>query len=155
MALTWPRGPIKSRHLSLASPSRQGHAHASASPASRPGAHSSVGKSGTISPALAGREQHRPGGLSCPPLAPGQVSHPVLEGKLNANHVRARIRNSHTQRLHSWTSSHGNSTLLHQDVQDIHRVINLSHKHNQSAGTERSTIRPSQAADWGFATKHN
>ena len=25
------------------------------------------------------------------------LSHPVLEGKLNANHVRARIRNSRTQ----------------------------------------------------------
>jgi hypothetical protein len=53
-------------------------------------------------------------------------------GKPNVNHVRARIRNSRTQRLHSWTSSHiaqnnsGNSTLLHQDVQDIHRVINLT-----------------------------
>jgi hypothetical protein len=34
------------------------------------------------------------------------VSHPVLEGKPNANHVRARIRNSRTQRLHNWTSSH-------------------------------------------------
>jgi hypothetical protein len=60
------------------------------------------------------------------------VSHPVLEGKPNANHVRARIGNSRTQRLHSWTSSHiaqnnsGNSTLLHQDVQDIHRVIHLT-----------------------------
>jgi hypothetical protein len=31
---------------------------------------------------------------------------PVLEGKPNANHVRARIRNSRTQRLDSWTSSH-------------------------------------------------
>jgi hypothetical protein len=54
------------------------------------------------------------------------MSHSVLEGKPNVNHVRARIRNSCTQRLHSWTSSHiaqnksGNSTLLHQDVQDIH-----------------------------------
>jgi ribonuclease HI len=28
------------------------------------------------------------------------VSHPVLEGKPNANHVRARIRNSRIQRLH-------------------------------------------------------
>jgi hypothetical protein len=28
------------------------------------------------------------------------VSHPVLEGKSNANHVRVRIRNSRTQRLH-------------------------------------------------------
>jgi hypothetical protein len=42
------------------------------------------------------------------------------------------------------------STLLHHDVQDIHIVINLSR--NQSANTKRSTIRPSQAADWGFAT---
>jgi hypothetical protein len=35
-----------------------------------------------------------------------EVSHPVLEGKLNVNHLRARIRNSRTQRLHNWTSSH-------------------------------------------------
>jgi hypothetical protein len=34
------------------------------------------------------------------------LSHPVLEGKSNANHVRARIRNSRTQRLHNWASSH-------------------------------------------------
>jgi hypothetical protein len=34
------------------------------------------------------------------------LSHPVLEGKPNANHVRARIRISRTQRLHNWTSSH-------------------------------------------------
>jgi hypothetical protein len=33
------------------------------------------------------------------------LSHPVLEGKPNANHVSARIRNSRTQRLHNWTSS--------------------------------------------------
>jgi hypothetical protein len=31
------------------------------------------------------------------------MPHPVLEGKPNANHVRARIRNSCTQRLYSWT----------------------------------------------------
>jgi hypothetical protein len=60
------------------------------------------------------------------------LSHPFLEGKPNANHVCARIRNSRTQRLHSWTSSRiaqnnsGNSTLLHQDAQDIHRVINFT-----------------------------
>jgi hypothetical protein len=48
-----------------------------------------------------------------------------------------------------------NSTLLHQDVQDIHRVINLSHSHNQSADTKCRMIMPSQAADWGFATKHD
>jgi hypothetical protein len=34
------------------------------------------------------------------------MSHPVLEGKPNANHVRARFRNLRTQRLHNWTSSH-------------------------------------------------
>jgi hypothetical protein len=28
------------------------------------------------------------------------MSHPVLKGKPNANHVRARIRNSRTRRLH-------------------------------------------------------
>jgi hypothetical protein len=58
-----------------------------------------------------------------------QVSHPILEGKPNANHVRARIRNSRTHRLHSWTSSHidqsksRNGTLLHQDVQDIPKSL--------------------------------
>jgi hypothetical protein len=35
-----------------------------------------------------------------------QLSHLVLEGKHSANHVHARIRNSRTQRLHNWTSSH-------------------------------------------------
>jgi hypothetical protein len=34
------------------------------------------------------------------------MSHPVLEGKLNMDHVRARISNSRTQQLHNWTSSH-------------------------------------------------
>jgi hypothetical protein len=36
----------------------------------------------------------------------GLLSHPVLQGKPNANHVRARINNSCTQQLHNWTSSH-------------------------------------------------
>jgi hypothetical protein len=31
----------------------------------------------------------------------GVVSHPVLEGKPNANHVRARISYSRTQQLHN------------------------------------------------------
>jgi hypothetical protein len=38
------------------------------------------------------------------------------------------------------------STLLHHDVQDIHRVINLSHSHNRSVNTKRSTIRPLQGS---------
>ena len=61
------------------------------------------------------------------------MSHPVLEGKPNANHVRVRIRNSRTQRLHNWKSSHNaqiiveiSITLLHHDAQDIHIVINLN-----------------------------
>jgi hypothetical protein len=29
------------------------------------------------------------------------MSHPVLQGKPNANHVRARISNSRTQQLHN------------------------------------------------------
>jgi hypothetical protein len=47
------------------------------------------------------------------------LSHPVLEGKPNANHVGVRIRNSRTQRLHNLTSSHiaqnnsAKGTLLH------------------------------------------
>jgi hypothetical protein len=32
---------------------------------------------------------------------PRNLSHPVLEGKPNANHVRARISNSRTQQLHN------------------------------------------------------
>jgi hypothetical protein len=46
--------------------------------------------------------------MSYPVLSPVSytVSHPVLEGKPNANHVRARIRNSRTHRLYNWTSSH-------------------------------------------------
>jgi hypothetical protein len=40
------------------------------------------------------------------------VSHPVLEGKPNANHVRARISNSRTQQLHNWTSSHSAQIII-------------------------------------------
>jgi hypothetical protein len=39
-------------------------------------------------------------------LRPSKLSHPVLEGKPNVNHVRAKISNSRTQQLHNWTSSH-------------------------------------------------
>jgi hypothetical protein len=38
----------------------------------------------------------------CVPRAPGvDLSHPVLKGKPNANHVRARISYSRTQQLHN------------------------------------------------------
>jgi hypothetical protein len=85
-----------------------------------------------------GYKQSREGGE-----AP-KLSHPVLEGKLNANHVRARIRNSRTQRLHNWTSSHSAQiiaergiTLLHHDVRNIHIVINL----NINQSVERNVVR--------------
>jgi hypothetical protein len=45
-------------------------------------------------------ENHKPLGVLVYPRI--WMSHPVLEGKPNANHVRARIRNSRTQRLHKW-----------------------------------------------------
>jgi hypothetical protein len=84
------------------------------------------------------------------------MSHLVLEGKPNTNHVRVRIRNSRTQRLHNWTSSHSaqiiaerSITLLHHDVQNIHIVVNLNK--NQSAKRNIVKIRPSQAAVCGFA----
>jgi hypothetical protein len=72
------------------------------------------------------------------------MSHPVLKGKPNANHLHARIRNSRTQRLLNWTSSHNaqilaeiSITLLHHDAQNIHIVIKLNI--NQSA--KRNTVR--------------
>jgi hypothetical protein len=59
---------------------------------------------GKLSPSFIGpfRIFRRVGEMALIPL----MSHPVLGGKPNVNHVRARIRNSRTQRLHSWTSSH-------------------------------------------------
>jgi hypothetical protein len=55
------------------------------------------------------------------------MSHPVLEGKPNANHVRARISNSRTQQLHNWTSSHSAqiyTTILRlQGVGCLHLVL--------------------------------
>jgi hypothetical protein len=61
------------------------------------------------------------------------LSHPVLEGKPNANHVRARISNSCTQQLHNMDiitqCSNGikkvNNSRLHHDVQDIHIVFTI------------------------------
>jgi hypothetical protein len=37
---------------------------------------------------------------------PCGVPHPILEGKPNADHVHVRVRNSRTQQIHIWTSSH-------------------------------------------------
>jgi hypothetical protein len=56
------------------------------------------------------------------------LSHPVLEGKPNVNHVRARIRTHvHSDYIighhHTMLKLNSGKVLsLHQDVQDIHRV---------------------------------
>jgi hypothetical protein len=56
------------------------------------------------------------------------VSHLVLEGKQNTNHVRARIRTHvHSDYIighhHTMLKVNSGKVLeLHQDVQDIHRV---------------------------------
>jgi hypothetical protein len=49
----------------------------------------------------------------------------------------------------------GKGTLLHQDVQDIHRVyyITIVQHNYQSARLRDVEAKPTQAADWGFATK--
>jgi hypothetical protein len=44
---------------------------------------------------------HRAAGGREGEIARARLSHPVLEGKPNANHVRARISNSRTQQLHN------------------------------------------------------
>jgi hypothetical protein len=47
----------------------------------------------------------------------------------------------------------GNATLLHQDVQDIHKVINITLSLVLSkCGIRNIEIWPSQVPDWGFAT---
>jgi hypothetical protein len=50
----------------------------------------------------------------------------------------------------------GKVLLLHQDVQDIHRVyyITIVYKY-QSAEKRNVDDKPTQAADWGFSTKIN
>jgi hypothetical protein len=58
-----------------------------------------------------------------------KVSHPVLEGKPNANHVRARINNSRTQQLHTWTSSHSAQIVLKREI-IVDYIICLRHPHS-------------------------
>jgi hypothetical protein len=85
------------------------------------------------------------------------LSHPVLEGKPNANHVRVRISNSRTQQLHNWTSSRSAQIILKRGI-IVDYIICLRHPHslynNQSAKKKRRYTRPSQAADWGLPLTH-
>jgi hypothetical protein len=57
------------------------------------------------------------------------VSHPVLEGKPNANHVRARISNSRTQSYITWTSSHTAQIVLKKGI-IVDYIISLRHPHS-------------------------
>jgi hypothetical protein len=61
------------------------------------------------------------------------MSHPVLEGKPNTNYVRTRIKKTHVHIDYIIEHHHTllkidseKGTLLHQDVQGIHRVINIT-----------------------------
>jgi hypothetical protein len=69
------------------------------------------------------------------------VSHLVLEGKPNANHVRARISNSRTQRLHNMDIIIQCSNSIKKGEIVVDYIICLRHPHslynNQSAKTKR------------------
>jgi hypothetical protein len=70
-----------------------------------------------------------------------KLSHPVLEGKPNANHVRARISNSRTPQLHNMDiiTQCSNSNIKRGIIVDY--IICLRHPHslynNQSAEKKR------------------
>ena len=77
------------------------------------------------------------------------LSHPVLEGKPNANHVRVRISNSRTQQLHNMDIITQCSNSIKREIVDY--IICLRHPHslynNQSVEKKCRYTRPSQAAD--------
>jgi hypothetical protein len=76
-------------------------------------------------------EQQSVGGGKCPLtyLCP-ILSHPVLEGKPNANHVHARISNSRTQQLHNMdiitqcsnSIKKGNNSRLHHTSETVAKL---------------------------------
>jgi hypothetical protein len=68
------------------------------------------------------------------------LSHPVLEGKPNTNHVRARISNSRTQQLHNMDIITQCSNSIKKGI-IVDYIICLRHPHslynNQSAEKKR------------------
>jgi hypothetical protein len=58
-----------------------------------------------------------------------QLSHPILEGKLNANHVRARISNSRTQQLHNMDIITQCSNSIKREI-IVDYIICLRHPHS-------------------------
>jgi hypothetical protein len=100
------------------------------------------------SPALASALP-TPSDLAGDPRPP--LSHPVLEGKPNANLVRVRISNSCTQQLHNMdiiTQCSNNSinrynSRLHHDVQNIHiffTIIKVRKRNVDTRGLHRQPI---------------
>jgi hypothetical protein len=93
--------------------------------------------------------------VGLPRTRDGYVSHPILEGKPNANHVRARISNSRTQQLHNMDiiTQCSNNNIKGENNSRLHHILRHPHSlyNNQSAKMKRRDTRPSQAADWGFA----
>jgi hypothetical protein len=79
--------------------------------------------------------------LSLPQLHRHRLSHPVLEGKPNANHVRARISNSRTQQLHNMDIITQCSNSIKKGGIIVNCIICLRHPHslynNQSVKTKR------------------
>ena len=57
------------------------------------------------------------------------MSHPVLEGKPNANHVRARISNSRTQQLHNMDIITQCSNSIKKGEIVVDYIICLRHPH--------------------------
>jgi hypothetical protein len=68
---------------------------------------------------------HHKGGMGRPWL----MSHPVLEGKPNANHVRARISNSRTQQLHNMDIITQCSNSTKKGI-IVDYIISLRHPHS-------------------------
>jgi hypothetical protein len=62
-------------------------------------------------------------------VSEGYLSHPVLEGKPNVNHVRARISNSRTQQLHNMDIITQCSNSIKREI-IVDYIISLRHPHS-------------------------
>jgi hypothetical protein len=83
------------------------------------GATVDTARNGPVVMAVAGRRKQR---------SSRQLSHPVLEGKPNANHVRARISNSRTHQLHNMDIITQCSNSIKREIVDY--IICLRHPYS-------------------------
>jgi hypothetical protein len=67
------------------------------------------------------------------------LSHPVLEGKPNANHVRARISNSRTQQLHNMDIITQRSNSIKREIVDYIICLRHPHSHYNKSKCENKT----------------